>query len=63
MNETEVMIEVRELEKLFSLKGHERMFNNLFRSYGEWFPPITVSGAIHADVLRKVNEIRKGQTN
>lgn len=27
---------------------------------GEWFPPITVSGAIHADVLRKVNEIRKG---
>ena len=24
---------------------------------GEWFPPITVSGAIHADVLRKVNEI------
>ena len=23
---------------------------------GEWFPPITVSGAIHADALRKVNE-------
>lgn len=29
---------------------------------GEWFPPIAVSGAIHADALRKVNEIRKGQT-
>ena len=29
---------------------------------GEWFPPITVSGALHADVIRKVNEIRKGRT-
>lgn len=28
---------------------------------GEWFPPITVNGTLHADVLRKVNEIRKGR--
>ena len=46
MNETEVMIEVRELEKLFSLKGHERMFNNLFRSYGDKIVMLTAASRI-----------------